>query len=82
MNTENTMLFEITQTQKRTIGEIFYDPIYMKYWNQANINSNPNPNPGGSDGKESTYNAVDLVRLLGREDPLGEGMATHSSILA
>ena len=31
-----------------------------------------------SDGKEFAYNAGDL----GREDPLEEGMATHSSILA
>ena len=41
--------------------------------------------PGGSDGKESAYNATDLgliLRSLGWEDPLGEGMATHSSILA
>ena len=36
--------------------------------------------PVGSDGKESTCNAEDL-RSLGQEDPLGEGMATHSSIL-
>ena len=34
--------------------------------------------PGGSDGKESACNAGDL----GSEDPLEEGMATHSSILA
>ena len=33
--------------------------------------------PGGSDGKESTW-----ARSLGWEDPLEEGMATHSSILA
>ena len=32
---------------------------------------------GGSDSKES-----DLVQSLGWEDPLEEGMATHSSILA
>ena len=38
--------------------------------------------PGGSDGKESSCNAGDLVRSLGLEDPLEEGMATHSSILA
>ena len=38
--------------------------------------------PGGSDGKESTCNAGDLVRFLGWEDPLKEGMATHSRILA
>ena len=30
--------------------------------------------PGGSDGKESTCNAGDLVRSLGQEDPLEEGM--------
>ena len=34
--------------------------------------------PGGSDGKESACSVGDL----GWEDPLEEGMATHSSILA
>ena len=34
--------------------------------------------PHGSDGKESACNAGDL----GWEDPLEEGMATHSIILA
>ena len=38
--------------------------------------------PGGSDGKESAFNAGDQVQCLGREDPLEKGMATHSSILA
>ena len=38
--------------------------------------------PGGSDSKESACNAGDLVWSLGWEDPLEEGMATHSSILA
>ena len=38
--------------------------------------------PGGSDGKESSCNAKDWVRLLGWEDLLEEGMAAHSSILA
>ena len=33
-------------------------------------------------GKESTCNAGDPVRSLGWEDPLEEGKATHSSILA
>jgi len=37
---------------------------------------------GGSDSKESTYNAEDLGSVPGWEDPLKEGMATHSSILA
>ena len=34
--------------------------------------------PGGSDSKEFAYNAGDL----GGEDPLEEGMANHSSVLA
>ena len=38
--------------------------------------------PGGSDSKESTYNMEDLASVPGWEDPLEEGMATHSSILA
>ena len=38
--------------------------------------------PGGSDGKEPTCNAGDLGQSLGWEDPLEEGMVTHSSILA
>ena len=38
--------------------------------------------PRGSDSKESACNTGDLVRSLGREDPVQEGMAAHSSILA
>ena len=38
--------------------------------------------PGVSDSKESTYNAEDLGSVPGWEDPLEEGMATSSSILA
>ena len=38
--------------------------------------------PGGSDFKESACSAGDLGSILGWEDPLEEGMATHSSILA
>ena len=38
--------------------------------------------PGVSDGKESTSNAGDLGLILGWEEPLEEGMATHSGILA
>ena len=38
--------------------------------------------PGGSDGKESAYNEGDLGSILGLEDPLEEGIANHSSILA
>ena len=38
--------------------------------------------PDGSDGKESIAMWDICVQSLGREDPLEEGMATHSSILA
>ena len=37
--------------------------------------------PGGSDSKESAYNA-DWVQSLDEEDHLENGIATHSSILA
>ena len=33
-------------------------------------------------GKESACDAGDVGQFLGQEDPLEEGMATHSSILA
>ena len=38
--------------------------------------------PGGSDGKDSACNVGDLGSILGWEDPIEEGVATHSSILA
>ena len=38
--------------------------------------------PGGSDGKESACSAGDPAQSLGQEDPLEQGTATHSSILA
>jgi len=38
--------------------------------------------PWGSDHKESACHARDLGLILGQEDPLEKGMATHSSILA
>ena len=38
--------------------------------------------PGGSDGKESAAIQETRVRSLSQEDPLEEGMATHSSVLA
>ena len=37
--------------------------------------------PCGSAGKESAWNARDLVQFLGQEDPLEKGQAAHSSIL-
>ena len=36
---------------------------------------------GGSDVKESDCSVGDPGSILGQEDPLEEGMATHSSIL-
>ena len=38
--------------------------------------------PGGSDGKESTWNAEDLGLIPGLGRFPGGGIATHSSILA
>ena len=38
--------------------------------------------PGGYDGKEFACDAGDPGLILGQEDPLEKGMATHSSILA
>ena len=38
--------------------------------------------PVGSDGRESARSAEDLGLILGWEDILKEGMATHSSVLA
>ena len=37
--------------------------------------------PGSSSGKESACNAGNPGSILGLEDPLEKGMATHSSIL-
>ena len=38
--------------------------------------------PGGSAGKELACNALDLGSIPAWEDPVEEGMATHSSVLA
>ena len=38
--------------------------------------------PGGSAGKESACSAGDLGSILGWEDSMEKGKATHSSILA
>ena len=38
--------------------------------------------PGGSDDKESAYNAGDLGSIPGLEDHLEKEMAAHSSVLA
>ena len=38
--------------------------------------------PGGTSGKEPAWQCRMWVRSLGQEEHLGEGMATHSSVLA
>ena len=38
--------------------------------------------PSSSDGKESACNVGDLGPVLGSENTLEKGMATHSSVLA
>ena len=38
--------------------------------------------PGGSRGKESAYSAGDPRSVLGQENHLEKGMATHTSLLA
>ena len=38
--------------------------------------------PGGSDAKEFICSVGDLGSIPGQEDPMEEGMATHSNILA
>ena len=50
-----------------------------------NLHKSPLGFPGGSVGKEPACNARDardLGSILGREDPLEAGTATHSGILA
>ena len=44
--------------------------------------SSPSGSPGGSDDKESAFNAEDPGLMAGQEDLLEERMATHSNILA
>ena len=46
------------------------------------MNESMNPLPQWLSGKEPACNAEKWIRSLGQEDPLEEGMATHSSILA
>ena len=51
----------------------------QEYWSGVPL---PRDFPGDSVGKESAWNIGDWIPSLGREDPLEEGMAIHSSILA
>ena len=52
-------------------------------WTNGRGQSDAGGFPGGASGKEPTANAGDereAGSILGQEDPLGEGMATYSSI--
>ena len=60
---------------------IFYWFYSILIQNNISSNSNYYFYPGGSDGKETSCSAEIWVQSLGWEDPLKEGMATHSSIL-
>ena len=54
-------------------------------WNVMILWKHPISFPVGSVDKESAWNAgdaADAVQSLGREDPLEEGVVTHSSIPA
>ena len=53
-----------------------------EYKNTYDIYTHTQGFPGGSDSKEYTYNAGGPGSILGWEDPLEKGMATHSCILA
>ena len=55
--------------------------MYLNTTNKEKQNIGDNQGfPGGS--KESAFNVGDMGLIPGWEDPLEEGMATHSSILA
>ena len=57
---------------------IKYKAFKRNNWDKDIIKSFPH----GSDSKESTFNVGDPGSILGQEDTLEKGMATHSSILA
>ena len=68
---------------KGGLGDVFSRKVtlYLNTTNKEKQNIGDNQGfPGGC--KESACNAGDLGLIPGWEDPLEEGMATHSSILA
>ena len=58
----------------------------LLHWGRQNLQlflfSSPDSFPGGASGKEPTCQCRRDVIYKGWEDPLDEGMAIHSSILA
>ena len=68
---------------KGGLGNVFSRKVtlYLNTTNKEKQNIGDNQGfPGGS--KESVCNVGDMDLIPGWEDPLEEGMATHSSILA
>ena len=62
--------------------EVYVCSLKKMQTNEKNIEFPQSYRPGGSDGKESAAMWETQVWSLGREDPLEEEMATHSSILS
>ena len=60
------------------------NPFMLQRWENKRrcLVTYPTGFPGGLEGKESACSAGDLGSTLGWGDPLEEGMATLSSILA
>ena len=70
----NKIIYTYLGTREKEVIEI-HENIWFRFYYIDGLTS-------GSDNKESTCKGETWVRTLGWEDPLGEGMATHSSILA
>ena len=64
------MILSTNRLEEPTWGLIYLCFIYVEGF------------PGGSDGTESAHGARDLGSIPGLTDPLEEGMAAHSSVLA
>ena len=64
--------------------KIFQHPgnFFLPFFSEILASLLPPGLSDGSDGKESASVQETWVRSLGAEDPLEEGLATHSSILA
>ena len=73
---------------RAAIHEVAESRTWLSDWIELNWTEEWNKNyallgfPGGSVGRESACNVGDLGLIPGLDDPLEEGMATHSSILA
>ena len=62
--------------------EPFAETQILANWSNLNMDEMVEGFPSSSAGKESACNVGDLGSIPRWKDPLEEGMATHSSILA